>query len=937
MRRQVLLRTVSLVLVFLLVAVPVFRQTAAALEVNTGPTANISQSGLQNASINMDKLSEGQLEITLPDGQTIKPNIPGFDPSSDAEFNQKATELNMIYMTALDAWAACNYDAFYNALDRLETHAAAIRRVVEENRKREQEMWENVRKLEDTIRQVQAEFAEKYGGSIAQTVVGNLAYLAIGTALGGPAGLVIGIGAVLHTALDQAVTAETDKQLREEEKNRLDELNNMISQQAQEILKQALISLLWQQLDADAQAKLRDLRGRNWDHCGKTSEPRPVTGIGSAGLCGTAQVAGYGQPQGGLCGTAQVMRQWEEVCKSQPKDSSTGQPLDGSVIVIPEDGPPQVNPEDPKLQPGDTIVVTAPCHEKKEYVVGKDPIPEELNLEAKDLRYIIDHGNAAAIDQIISDLAEQGIEVDRNDIKIKENVVPGYDEVKIKKFTKKESECPRTQPPGDTGIPCCPNDGSQPPPPGGEGGDPGLIIRDGQWYEENKERHGQQASAYPNDPYFRSKGSWGQSYDDQWALKRIGFSDPSIWPKTGEKIIVAVIDTGVDFHHPELYGALWRNEGEIPGNGIDDDNNGYVDDVYGWNFVDNNNDVSDNNGHGTLVSGIIAAWTDNFQGMAGVNPYARIMTVKVTDIDNSGGSINLAKGIRYAVDNGARVINISVGGKGLSRIENAAVEYARRNNVLVVVASGNEGIQTLDYSPAGLPGALTVASTDLDDRRVSFSNWGPAIDLAAPGVDILSLRAGNTDMLLFEKDDYEPGKAFVGENSRYYRTAGSSFSAPFVSGAASLILSIDPSLTAEEVRRKLIYSARDIEAPGVDQYTGFGLLDVPAALKQDPTFSLDPRIKNVQIARSANGGLVLNVIGTVHSDRLKSYRVEAGQGENPSVWKMVGQKGKTQVTDDILVTFPIEAVKGAPLWILRLVAEHENGREIENRYTLRLQ
>ena len=186
----------------------------------------------------------------------------------------------------------------------------------------------------------------------------------------------------------------------------------------------------------------------------------------------------------------------------------------------------------------------------------------------------------------------------------------------------------------------------------------------------------------PDNHYFVNQGSWGQDYPDQWALKRIGLdSTPnSAWrlvKRDAEPVVVAVVDTGLDWNHQDIdWDNLWHNPKEIPGNGIDDDHNGYVDDVIGWDFFDNDNKPWDYDGHGTMIAGIIAAsWKDK-DGMAGVNPLARIMVVKAINNFGHSRASYLSQAIAYAVDNGARVINLSVGGKDVTKVEQAAIDYA---------------------------------------------------------------------------------------------------------------------------------------------------------------------------------------------------------------------------------------------------------------------
>ncbi len=279
---------------------------------------------------------------------------------------------------------------------------------------------------------------------------------------------------------------------------------------------------------------------------------------------------------------------------------------------------------------------------------------------------------------------------------------------------------------------------------------------------------------------------------------------------------VAVIDTGADWYHPDLpQSKFWINPGEIQGNGLDDDGNGYVDDLIGWNFVRSNQLPWDYDGHGTFVAGVIAAEQDNGIGIAGINPSARVMVLKALDVFGRGHASMVAEAIAYAADNGAQIINLSLGGKDLTAVEQLSVNYAREKGAVLVVASGNDGKDVANYSPAGLEGVVTVTATDRKDRRAGFSNWGSAVDIAAPGVDVLSLRARHTDLLsLIPGVKYEKGQGIVGEDRAYYRASGTSFATPIVSGALSLLLSRRPKVNAGQAVRMLLPSAKDTETPG---------------------------------------------------------------------------------------------------------------------------
>ncbi|MEQ9462897.1 MAG: S8 family serine peptidase, partial [Haliea sp.] len=198
------------------------------------------------------------------------------------------------------------------------------------------------------------------------------------------------------------------------------------------------------------------------------------------------------------------------------------------------------------------------------------------------------------------------------------------------------------------------------------------------------------------------------------------------------EVLVAVIDSGADFSHPDLAAALWHNPGERY-NYRDDDGNGLIDDISGWNYIAHNAVTQDDNGHGTLVAGIIASRGDANDSMAGVNPWARILPLKATNRRGDGNSVGVAAAITEAVNRGARVINVSLGGEQFAAAEETAVRYAHDGGALVVVAAGNQNSDTQAFWPAGLDNVITVAALDAHGERAAFSNWGSAVDIAAPG------------------------------------------------------------------------------------------------------------------------------------------------------------------------------------------------------------
>ncbi len=445
-----------------------------------------------------------------------------------------------------------------------------------------------------------------------------------------------------------------------------------------------------------------------------------------------------------------------------------------------------------------------------------------------------------------------------------------------------------------------------------------------------------------DDPYFSSKGSWNQKYDDQWAIKRVGFKSTADSPwsqiKKPRPVIVAVIDTGLDWNHQDIsWDQIWQNKKEIPNNGIDDDGNGYVDDVIGWNFISKNNLPWDDDGHGTFVTGVIAATRGNGLGISGINPYAQIMVLKALNAFGHTRVSFIAQAITYAADNGARVINISVGGKKLTRTEQIAIDYAYARGAVVVVAAGNEATDIADFGPAGNDHVIAVAASDFADKPAGYSNWGAGIDITAPGNDVLSLRARATDLMRdIPEVKYRPGDAYVGADKRYYRASGTSFAAPIVAGVASLLLSANPDLTNEQVERILLQSARDLDVPGVDQLTGYGLLNAGSALQADPKFYITAEITGVNVL-AEGGAQSLQVLGTANANQLKRYWVEVGSGKNPARWKRVSTDSTRAVKGAVLTIIPATEFQTSPTWIIRVIVEHQGGKSREARFDLQLE
>lgn len=323
----------------------------------------------------------------------------------------------------------------------------------------------------------------------------------------------------------------------------------------------------------------------------------------------------------------------------------------------------------------------------------------------------------------------------------------------------------------------------------------------------------------PNDPFFSSSGSWNPGLDDLWGLHAIEVADA--WDSvTGEAVVIAVLDTGVSFQSTDLAPNQHFSQ-DIPGNGIDDDNNGFIDDNSGWNFVENNNTPMDDNGHGTHVAGSLGAVFNNGLGIAGVAPDVRIMPLRALDTSGSGSTSSLAQAFIYAVDNGADIINNSWGGIGRDRVFADMVVYAVENNVLPVFSAGNYSLNTLFATPAGEEGALTVAASDVYRNRASFSNFGYEVDIAAPGVEILSLNVPGSTIA-----NARPGNIVQQD---YLHLDGTSMSAPHISGLAALMLEQDPSLSVAQIRSVLRETANSW-APDQVVFSGPGIANASSAI-----------------------------------------------------------------------------------------------------------
>ncbi len=354
----------------------------------------------------------------------------------------------------------------------------------------------------------------------------------------------------------------------------------------------------------------------------------------------------------------------------------------------------------------------------------------------------------------------------------------------------------------------------------------------------------------PNDPLF------GQL----WGMTKI--QAPQAWDlTTGGSVLIGVIDSGVDYNHPDLAANMWTNPGESGGgketNGIDDDNNGYIDDVHGYDFVNNDGDPMDDQFHGTHVAGTIAAVGNNGVGVVGVNWSARIMALKFLGASGSGTTSNAILAVQYATQMGAQLTNNSWGGGSYSQALYDAISAAGVANRMFVAAAGNDGLNADTYPYFAYPATydldniISVAATDVNDAKASFSNYGATtVDLGAPGVGILST--------------YPTAHA----NGPYFSIDGTSMASPHVAGVAALIWALHPSFSVDDVKAIILSSVDPVASMSGITVTG-GRLNAynavtlsqtwtpylnPAIALNSNTFSatLDPEASSNQILSISN-------------------------------------------------------------------------------------
>ena len=423
------------------------------------------------------------------------------------------------------------------------------------------------------------------------------------------------------------------------------------------------------------------------------------------------------------------------------------------------------------------------------------------------------------------------------------------------------------------------------------------------------------AETPPNDP----------NYAEQWNLAVLNM--PQAWriEKGKPQVIVAVVDSGIATRHPDFRSQLWENAGEIPRNGIDDDGNGYVDDRNGWDFSDaptlpgsgdwtvRDNDPEDETGHGTHVSGIIAAKTNNGIGIAGIAPNCRLMPIRAGFKLGGGAYLqndDLAAAIVYAADNGARVINMSWGDTVRAFVIEDAVAYAYVRGCVLIAAAGNLSAAG-SYYPAALNSVISVGGLGREKQLYDASNFGATIDIAAPGDEILS-----TDL-----------------DGEYGKRSGTSMAAPHVSGVAALVLSTNPNATHIEIQEKLITTAKPLF---ITELVGAGSLDAYAALSAST--SLVAKINAQRTLQQDLGGVEIigaeiarevifdsvEIIGSAGGAEFSEYWLEYGIGEVPNLWYPLGTAQTEPKFSACLYKWDTSALAEGR-YTLRLSVKSENG------------
>ncbi|MBW7887069.1 MAG: S8 family serine peptidase [Bacteroidetes bacterium] len=424
------------------------------------------------------------------------------------------------------------------------------------------------------------------------------------------------------------------------------------------------------------------------------------------------------------------------------------------------------------------------------------------------------------------------------------------------------------------------------------------------------------------------------AYSSQWNLEKIGMKrliDEGILQSLLPLTKVAIIDTGIDEEHPDLKNSIIINNGETGidsngndkrFNGIDDDQNGFIDDWCGYNFIDffsqssrNHNTMpNDDHGHGTNVAGIIGAQVNNFYGIAGFGT-ASLLPLKAFSASGSGNDIDIAAAIIYAADNGAEVINMSFGDVVISQLLKAAIDYAYSKNIVLVASSGNDGSSKPHY-PSDLSNVISVGSINNYNSRSIFSSYGNMLDIMAPGELIPTTSLFSTYTENF---------------------SGTSAAAPHVSGAVALLKSIEKEkgenltkLSNEDWRGILMTTAVDINKKGWDEETGAGILNIYNASK---AISANTNTINSPFVDEVINSVIPIKI-TALSPYFKSYTLAIGKDDGSFTWETIASSEKQCINDSVFLINPTLYESGS--YLLKLTIENSKGNSEETRVRFRI-
>ena len=419
----------------------------------------------------------------------------------------------------------------------------------------------------------------------------------------------------------------------------------------------------------------------------------------------------------------------------------------------------------------------------------------------------------------------------------------------------------------------------------------------------------------PNDP----------KYPEQWSLPLINL--PQAWgiEKGNRDVVIAIIDSGIDYKHDDLASKIWVNPGEIPDNGLDDDGNGYIDDMHGWDFTDapnlqaegdfieGDNEPIDESGHGTHVAGIAGAMPNNGIGIAGVAWNCPLMAVRA-GLSLGGGSRmqddDSAAAIVYAADNGASIINMSWGSAQHSFVIQDAIDYAYARGAVLIGAAGNSN-EAESIFPAGYRKVISVASTNQHKQRYYKSNFGASVDIGAPGNAILSTQIDNDYRIL----------------------TGTSMAAPHIAGVAALMRAKRPTLTHKEVRQILINTAdvvleKDSDEPDPN-LAGAGTLNAERALLASG--ALQARIHFPQT--NSGGSTAITFIGTAGGYKFKSWQLFYGSSTVPISFVPFTDPVSTQkVVEHLAVWDTTDIPEG--VYTVRLVVTGRDGSQTHDQVVL---